>query len=477
MTSFLQPLVFYSAVLAVVFGMLVLSLGLLKVDVDPVTISKGFEASHSTQKTEDWTDNLAKNVKVDIKQLQNQIDQLGLLSDHETPSVTRILYTNTDVAGRRYVRSLMASAGLEVREDAIGNIFGSWKGKQPSLPYVLTGSHTDAIPHAGKYDGVLGVLGAIEAISALKKAGFVPKRTIEVLMFTSEEPTRFGYGCLGSRMIANQTGFADILSTLVDKNNISFSEAAASANYPGALEKLNSVVIPPGKLSAFVELHIEQGPILEAEGIPIGVVTAIAAPAALIVKMKGGGGHAGGLLMEYRNDAGLAGAELALAVERHVAATGSPDTVGTTGKMELYPGAVNSVPREAHLEIDVRDIDGERRDAVVKSIIESAKTIAKKRNVELEKVEVVNADPPALSEERVVRAVERSVQKLGFKSKRMVSRAYHDSLFMARVAPMGMIFIPCYKGYSHRTDEFASKVAMEDGVKVLALTLATLSKQ
>lgn len=412
---------------------------------------------------------------VDGAKLQQQIDELAAFSDTPAPSVTRILYTANDVAARRYVKTLMSEAGLSVREDAIGNIFGRWEGSEASLPAVGSGSHTDAIPYAGKYDGVLGVLGAIEAIRALQRVNFQPKRAIEAIMFASEEPTRFGFGCLGSRAMAKSGKIFDILRGAMDANNVSFVDAARSAGYGDVEEKLESSGLGDEAYSAFVELHIEQGPILEKEGIPIGVVTAIAAPASLKVGFQGDGGHAGALLMPDRNDAGLAGAELALKVEERVLASGSDDTVGTTGVLEIHPGAVNSVPREARLEIDIRDIDEARRDKVVAEIRASAEWIAKRRNVRITNFDIVNQDPPAKSGEKIVEAAKQAAESLGVEYKLMISRAYHDSLFMARITPMGMIFIPCYKGYSHRPDEFASVEDMAKGVQVLALTLSHLS--
>jgi ureidoglycolate amidohydrolase len=166
----------------------------------------------------------------------------------------------------RYVKTLMSEAGLSVREDAIGNIFGRWEGSEASLPAVGSGSHTDAIPYAGKYDGVLGVLGAIEAIRALQRVNFQPKRAIEAIMFASEEPTRFGFGCLGSRAMAKSGKIFDILRGAMDANNVSFVDAARSAGYGDVEEKLESSGLGDEAYSAFVELHIEQGPILEKEG-------------------------------------------------------------------------------------------------------------------------------------------------------------------------------------------------------------------
>nr|4PXE_A Chain A, Ureidoglycolate hydrolase [Arabidopsis thaliana]4PXE_B Chain B, Ureidoglycolate hydrolase [Arabidopsis thaliana] len=421
--------------------------------------------------------NLASSLSVDAPGLQNQIDELSSFSDAPSPSVTRVLYTDKDVSARRYVKNLMALAGLTVREDAVGNIFGKWDGLEPNLPAVATGSHIDAIPYSGKYDGVVGVLGAIEAINVLKRSGFKPKRSLEIILFTSEEPTRFGISCLGSRLLAGSKELAEALkTTVVDGQNVSFIEAARSAGYAEDKDDdLSSVFLKKGSYFAFLELHIEQGPILEDEGLDIGVVTAIAAPASLKVEFEGNGGHAGAVLMPYRNDAGLAAAELALAVEKHVLESESIDTVGTVGILELHPGAINSIPSKSHLEIDTRDIDEARRNTVIKKIQESANTIAKKRKVKLSEFKIVNQDPPALSDKLVIKKMAEAATELNLSHKMMISRAYHDSLFMARISPMGMIFIPCYKGYSHKPEEYSSPEDMANGVKVLSLTLAKLS--
>jgi N-carbamoyl-L-amino-acid hydrolase len=221
-------------------------------------------------------------------------------------------------------------------------------------------------------------------------------------------------------------------------------------------------------------LHIEQGPILEREGLDIGVVTAIAAPATLRLTLKGSGGHAGATLMPGRRDAFVAAAEVAIAVERAALASGSPDAVATTGVCRVYPGAVNSIPSQVVLEIDVRDTKLDVRDGMVAAIRRAAADACQRRNIDLA-AEILTADPPAACDGAIVTAVEETCRERGQSFRRMVSRAYHDSLFMARIAPTGMIFIPCRDGVSHRPDEYSSPEAIERGVGVLAGTLARLA--
>jgi N-carbamoyl-L-amino-acid hydrolase len=234
------------------------------------------------------------------------------------------------------------------------------------------------------------------------------------------------------------------------------------------------VRLAPNCYSAFVELHIEQGPLLEQENLPIGIVESIAAPSTLRVQLTGVGGHAGAMLMPERHDALLAGAEIALAVERAAITSGSPDTVGTTGVFRIEPGAVNSVPCRAWLEIDLRDTRVATRDAALKRIEDSVGDICKQRGVEF-KLERLNVDAPAICDARLVETITNVCGELGLPARKMISRAYHDTLFMAQVCPATMIFIPCRGGYSHRPDEYSSPEQIKRGVEVLASALARLA--
>jgi ureidoglycolate amidohydrolase len=406
-------------------------------------------------------------LKIDAGRLQREIEALALISENPPPVVTRILFSEADLRGRTFVKNLCREAGLILREDAVGNIFARWEGSDKKLPAVATGSHIDAIPNAGKYDGVVGVLGAIEAMRALKKSRFQPKRSIELIIFTSEEPTRFGLGCLGSRLLGGVLS-AKKASALTDCDgkNLEFWRKRG-----GCKGGLASVKLPKNSYSAFVELHIEQGPILEREKISIGIVEKIAAPSALRIQLTGVGGHAGATLMPGRRDALLAGAEIALAVEKIVTGTGSPDTVGTTGIFKIEPGAVNSVPCRATLEIDLRDTNVAARDWALKQIEAAVEKICARRKIKFT-LQRLNVDPPAICDAALVKKFSEICRAQKISCKKMISRAYHDSLFMARICPTTMIFIPCFKGYSHRPDEFSSPQQIAKGVAVLANTLA-----
>ena len=398
--------------------------------------------------------------------IMDRLDRLAGFSDVPAPAVTRIVFSPVDLAARAYFKSLCE--GFAIREDAVGNTFVRWVGSEPELSAVGTGSHIDAIPHSGRYDGTVGVLGGLESMEALRENGFKPRRSIELLLFTSEEPTRFGIGCLGSRLLCGNLD-ATAGDRLKDSSGMTLNQVRAAAGFTGALE---DVRLQPGYYHAFAELHIEQGPLLEQRRVPLGVVTAIAAPASLKITVEGEGGHAGAVLMPGRHDAFLGAAEIALALEASAKSSGAVDTVATTGICNIFPGAVNSIPSRVEMTVDARDIELARRDAMLQELSKACDQIAASRGLRVS-TEVVNADAPAHCDPRVVEALAAACADQPFD--RMVSRAYHDSLFISRIAPTSMLFIPCRAGVSHRPDEYSSPEDIVRGTEVLARALAHLA--
>ena len=408
---------------------------------------------------------------IDAQRLQSEIDAIAQISEAAPPAVTRIIFTEADQKARAWLRAKCTEAKLTIHEDAIGNMFARWQGADANAPAVATGSHIDAIPNAGKYDGVVGVLGGLEAIRALQRAGFRPSRSIELLLFTSEEPTRFGIGCLGSRLLSG-TMEASAAQQLTGADGKSLDQARNAAGFTG---NLATSVLKPNHYYAFVELHIEQGPLLEQTAVPLGIVESIAAPASFEIILEGSGGHAGATLMPVRKDALCAAAKVILAIENAAKNSGSTDTVATVGICDVFPGAVNSIPSRVRLTLDLRDTDLARRDQTFRDIRRSAERVGEERGIAVEFI-TINADSPATCSPVVTDALTRACAKHNLPFQKMVSRAYHDALFMSRIAPTAMLFIPCHKGYSHRPDEYSSREDIARGALVLAETLADLSR-
>jgi ureidoglycolate amidohydrolase len=398
------------------------------------------------------------------------IELAGFNDDPGAGGITREVYTPTYRAALERVAEWMREAGLEVRLDAVGNLFGRWTGSEPDAPLVLTGSHVDTTLNAGRYDGVLGVLGAIEAVNALRASGVTPRRSIELVAWAGEEP-RFGTGCVGSRAAAGQLQRAD-LDRLTDRDGVSMAAALREAGFDP--DRVAEARIDPVAVHALVELHIEQGIVLERAGEPIGVVTAIAAPHDFRLTLHGAATHAGATPMSLRRDALAGAAEAMLAVERIARASPSGTTVGTVGVVRARPGAINVVPGEVELDVDVRDSDLSARTQVVDDVLAAAHEIAQRRRLELEVAPIVQ-DTPVACDPRVIAAAEDAARELGLPFRRMISGAYHDAMVMGARVPIGMIFVPSAGGISHHPDEHTDPADLERGVRVLAGTLARLA--
>ena len=429
----------------------------------------------------------------DTGRLLGELQRLAALTDcppstdaslpEPAQAVTRIVFTRRDAEARLFLKVLAAEAGLQVREDAVGNTFFWWEGSEPGLAAVGTGSHTDAIPHAGMYDGTVGVLGGLEALRALKASGFQPRRSLELVLFTSEEPTRFGIGCLGSRLMggALDPEVADALPDRLSETEadaprgLTLRKVREAAGFHGALA---TVRIDAGSYNAWLELHIEQGPLLERGGLDCGIVTAIAGPSSYRFTAEGFGGHAGALLMADRRDALTAAAEVVLAIEAAARAAnrdaGGVDTVATVGTLHVHPGAANSVPSRVSFTLDLRDTDAVRRDGVLATVRAAIRDVERRRGVRITE-EFINADAPAVCDPALVEVLEDACRAEDASFGRMISRAYHDTSFMAQIAPVAMLFIPCRDGVSHRPDEYATPEAIACGVRVLARALGQLS--
>lgn len=407
-------------------------------------------------------------MRINAERLKKHIDELGKIGVTEKGGISRFSLTPEDIDARRLIIEWMKEAGLEVRVDQAANIIGKRAGKVTS-PSIMTGSHIDTVPDGGRFDGVFGTLAAIEITQTLNDYGIKTEHPVEAVVFTNEEGVRFPL-FIGSKTIAGELG-VETLYSIKDKDGVTFLEALKKAGYD--LKKLAPAKRASGEIKAFIEAHIEQGPVLEAKKIPIGVVDKIAGISHTYVTIEGQAGHAGTTPMSMRRNPLLAAAKIILAVDETVKAL-SDVTVGTVGFLKVLPGATNVVPGYVQMGIDIRDVDYER--------METALSIVKRRIAEIcsslklsytldEKSKV----PPTLLSNNIVKTIIKASERLGLQYNVMPSGAGHDTMPIAKIAECAMIFVPSKNGKSHVPDELTELEDLERGANVLLQSIAELA--
>ncbi|MDQ4043515.1 MAG: Zn-dependent hydrolase [Actinomycetota bacterium] len=410
------------------------------------------------------------SIEIDADRLWSRLSELAEIGRSEGGGVTRLSFTEEERAAKDLVASYMREAGLEVREDAVGNLIGRREGSDPGAPVVLAGSHVDSVPNGGDFDGPLGVLAAVEALQVMEERGVETERPIEVVAFADEEGARFGFGMIGSRAMAGTLTPEDL--DRQDESGISIAQAMR--DYGLDPERIGEAARPEGSIHAYVELHIEQGRILENENLPVGVVTGIAGPVWLRLTLEGEAGHAGTTPMNLRHDALVAATAIIGRVEREAARTGT--TVGTVGQLELKPGGINIIPGHVSFSLDLRDIDQEVRDGVEARISDEVGRICEERGIGLE-TQTLQRLPPVLCSDLVREAAREACDALGFEPFELASGAGHDGMHLASLCPIGMIFVRSKDGLSHNPDEYSSREDCAAGAEVLYRTLLGLAKE
>ena len=397
---------------------------------------------------------------INAARLNRSLAELGRIG--ETPQgMLRLAYSPADVQGRAHVLNLMRRAGLETRIDPAGNIIGRKPGADPNLSAIALGSHTDTVPYGGKYDGALGVLGAIEAVQTLADHSYTLRHPVEVMVFTNEEGTRFHRWLLGSRAMAGLLEPEDY--TAVDEEGVSL--AVRLADIGGDLARIDQARRYPGELAAYFELHIEQGPTLHQSGLPIGVVTGITGRAVFSVAVQGKANHAGTTPMADRHDALAAASHLVLAAQS-LATDAEICRVATVGNLQVRPNAVNVVPGEVSLGVEFRDVDINALSAAEATFRRNAAEIADVNRVAvgISTVESTPAVPlPARMQGLVAEAAEQS--SLAFQS--LPSGAGHDAQAIAAITESGMLFVPSVNGISHSPAEFTPPQDCANGAQAL----------
>jgi beta-ureidopropionase / N-carbamoyl-L-amino-acid hydrolase len=388
--------------------------------------------------------------RVDATALRQRVEALSMFGRPSggtfADGVSRVAYSDADVAGRRYTIDLMRAAGLDPRVDPAGNIFGCRAGTDASLPPILFGSHIDSVPNGGNFDGDLGSLAALGALEALGAAQLRTRHPLEMVVWSAEESATFA-GLNGSRIVAG-----DVKPSDMDKVWSGMNRADAIRKIGGAPGRIMDAIRPRGAHHCYLELHIEQGGILERERIPVGVVEGIVSIDRYDVTVTGFANHAGTTRMADRQDALLAASHLTIGVRQIV--TSEPGRqVGTVGRLEVTPNAPNVIPGVVRLTIELRDLSPEKLTRLAERIHLRAAEIARDTKTSIE-FATSSQSPPAIAAVEVQRAIERSAGRLGLATQRMPSGAGHDAQMMAQLSPMGMIFVPSVRGISHSPLEF-----------------------
>jgi N-carbamoyl-L-amino-acid hydrolase len=404
--------------------------------------------------------------RADAARLEQRIHELGRFGANPEGGVSRVAFSAADIAGREYVKSLMRDAGLEVSVDAAGNIVGRRAGTDPALPVIMTGSHIDSVPKGGNYDGDVGVLGAIEVAELLQANGIATRHPFEFVVFTDEEG-----GTVGSQAMAGRLGPSAL--DVVSHSGLRIGDGIrAVGGDPARLAEAKRV---PGSVAAFLELHIEQGAILDESGIDIGVVEGIVGIRWWDVTVEGVANHAGTTPMNRRRDALVTAAEFTLAANR-IASTTPGTQVATVGKIHAEPGAPNVIPGRATLTLEIRDLAADKMESVFRAIEAEGKRLADAHGTSIRFEEVDLSLSPAPTDERLRKLVESAAASLGLSQRRMPSGAGHDAQDMAHVAPIGMIFVPSQGGISHAPQEFTAPADLANGVDVLLRTLLAIDR-
>ena len=397
---------------------------------------------------------LLPNIAINRRRLLRDLNAVSRIGIGDHGSVTRLVFSIKELRSRQFLIHQMRQIGLQIHIDRIGNIFGRLDGHNAKTPALLVGSHLDTVLHGGKFDCTMGVIAALEAARTLKEQKIVLQSPVDVVCFVGEESSRFGYSTLGSSLVAGKVHAKD-LAYAADAQGNKLADILASMGI--YRNNLRSMRRDPSTVKAYLELHIEQGPILEAKKKPIGIVTSIAAPTRFRVVFTGQADHSGTTPMEMRKDALVAASELIVAVEeicRRYSHMEKGRVVGTVGAMKIEPGVINAIPGKAELSVDIRSITADAKKRVVRLVQAQIREIARRRKIPAEILPLREEDPVPL-DKRLIRLLQECCESRNIAYEIMPSGAGHDAMQMAKVAPAGMLFIPSRRGISHSPLEWS----------------------
>lgn len=407
---------------------------------------------------------------VNQERLWNRLMELGEIGKQPSDGVTRFSFTEEEKNAKALVASYMKEAGMTVKEDAVGNLIGRKEGLRQDAPAVLIGSHIDTVPHGGKFDGALGVIAGIEVVQSLHEQGIDHEHPIEVYAFTDEEGSRFGFGMIGSRALAGLLTSEDLQHR--DDEGVSIAEAMKESGLDP--ESYGEASKDAASVKAYVELHIEQGRVLENAGLAAGIVTGIAGPHWIKWTIVGEAGHAGATPMSIRKDPLMAAAEIMQNIEEE--AKKYPNTVATIGQISVKPGGINVIPAEVEFALDLRDIDETIRNQAEANFTTYAEEVCRKRGVEL-KLETLQRIASVPCSQSIQEVIQEACNKLNIEPFALPSGAGHDGMQFTEYCPIGMIFIRSRDGISHNPAEWSSIEDCGKGTAILYETVLALASE
>lgn len=404
------------------------------------------------------------------QRIQRHLEQLAQFTATPGQGTTRMSYSEQDLQARAYLKAQMQAIGLSVREDAIGNIYGRLNGPQPELPPVLIGSHFDSVPNGGAFDGPAGVVMGLEIATLFHEQGLIPHYPLEIVALVEEEGASFGNGLLASRAIAGRVSATD-LKNMRDDKGISAAERMAGVGFNA--DAVDSVVRKPGSIKAFIELHIEQGPVLEQADEDVGLVDVIVGISQLTVTICGRAGHAGTTPMDRRSDALIAATKVIQQIPQFAIDAGEA-TVATVGKLQVFPNGANVIPDKVIFTVDIRSKNEAKLQQVLAQTRACVESIA--GNGILCQVEQPLLVKPTNLNADIHGLLQENSNKLGLKSRSMVSGAGHDAMVFAEITDVGLLFVPSKNGLSHHPDEWTDYDQIQKGIEVIFETVKQLTK-
>ena len=411
-------------------------------------------------------------MKINSARLQSYFEAMSEIGKIGETGTCRPAHTALEKQGFEIARSWMKEAGMTTRIDNFGNLIGRLEGKNPDLPILMMGSHLDSQPYGGRFDGVVGVLCAIEVVRTLHENDVVPERSIEVISFADEEGWRFNKGLFGSRGILGKLEEGE----LQRKDQDGITREQALKDFGCDITKFKESEYKQGSIFCFLELHIEQGPVLDMAHKPIGVVSGISGPLWWTVKLKGMAGHAGSVPMPIRKDAMVGAAEIIVALNEIATQVPGNPTVGTVGTLNVFPASRNIIAEEVTMTVDLRDIDLERRNRYEKQLRDKIESITKKHNLTYSISEDTKSDPRYCAD-WIKEIIHAECEKLNLDAPELMSGPFHDALALSYVCDYGMIFVRCKDGISHNPLEYSSYEDLALGANVLLGTVTQVLKK